>query len=918
MTALAPVTRCPRPYNADRGAEARAAVPWADAPLADLVAGAAGCAPYIAQLVAAEGDWLETAAPDPRAAFDAELAVLRDLPPEADPSSPLRTAKRRAALLTALADLGGLWPLADITHALTELADTACSVALGAAMARARGAPPMPTIFAMGKMGAFELNYSSDIDLICLFDDRGFGPAEVAEARSGLARVIRRMTGWLNDVTDEGYVFRTDLRLRPDAGATPVCIAMSAAETYYETHGRTWERAAWVKARPCAGDMEAGDRFIADLRPFIWRRHLDFAAVRDAHDMRLAIREHKGLHGPITLPGHNLKLGRGGIREIEFFTQTRQIIAGGRDPSLRLRGTAEGLERLTRKGWVDADAAGALARHYRTLREAEHRVQMLRDAQTHDLPRDAAGFERLAAFMDMDRAALERHLSEALEEVNEITDRFFDRDAGRLPSDPAPVAPAVADESWLRYPALRSDRAAQIFRRLQPGILARLATADRPDEARAAFDRFLSGLPAGVQLFSLFDANPQLIDLLVEIVSVGPELAGYLSRHAEVFDAVIAGEFFTPWPGVETMHEALAAALAEERDYEAQLDTARRWRKDWQFRIGVHLLRGIVPPEEAARHYADLAEAVMRALWPVIVAHFAAKHGTPPGRGVALLGMGSLGAARLHARSDLDLIVIYDAGDATESDGPRPLAVRPYYARLTQALVTALTAPTAEGRLYEVDMRLRPSGNQGPVATSLTAFRDYQQDQAWTWEHMALTRARIVAGDAGVGADVRGFLDTHLSIPREAAPVLADLRDMRDRIAAAHGTLDDWEGKLGQGRLQDIELFAQAACLCAGVFHGDVDEGIAAAHALGWITEREAEALTDAHALCWRLRMAEQLIGPDVSDPDKLGAGGQAFIVRIAGQSDRDQLDAALASRSSAAAAVIDRVIAERAGNGPQ
>ncbi|MGR3502873.1 [protein-PII] uridylyltransferase family protein [Pseudaestuariivita sp.] len=875
-------------------------------PTLQLLTGAAGSAPYLADLIVKEQAWLETAAADITEARDALVAETHALPPNADPSKDLRRLKRRCALLVALADLAGLWTLEEVTGALTDFADAATEAALRYGLRRLPEDVPVPTVFAMGKMGAGELNYSSDIDLICLFDDSGMDLVDIAEARRKLARAVRQMTAILNDVTSEGYVFRTDLRLRPDAGTTPVCIAMGAAEQYYETLGRTWERAAWVKARPAAGDLAAGESFITALRPFIWRRHLDFAAIEDAHNMRLAIREAKGLFGPITLPGHNLKLGRGGIREIEFFTQTRQIISGGRDASLRLRGTVPALARLATQGWVDQDTAETLTRHYRTLREVEHRVQMLRDAQTHDLPKTDAGFDRLAAFMDTDTDALKRHLTETLEEVHACTETFFDP-----PRSKSAAATSKVDESWLKYPALRSDRAAAIFRRLQPEILARLEAAPRPDEARAAFDRFLAGLPAGVQLFSLFDANPQLIDLLVETVSIGPELATYLSRNAHVFDAVIAGAFFAPWPGEAALSAELAGLLAREEDYEAQLDTARRWSKDWQFRVGVHLLRGITPPEEAASHYAALARAILAALWPVVTAQFAAKHGPLPGRGAVVLGMGSLGAGQLTARSDLDLIVIYDPQDAAMSEGPRPLAVRPYYARLTQALVTALTAPMSEGRLFEVDMRLRPSGNQGPVATSWAAFQDYQQSEAWTWEHMALTRAAVVAGEAQLGADLTAFLEALLGKARAAGLVLRDLADMRARIFEARASRAAWDAKLGPGRSQDIELFAQAALLVAGEEGPGVEAGLAAAASLGWVTEAEAGQIVGAYRLCWALRMAGQLIGKGDLDAEALGEAGTAFVLRLTGCDARMDLDATLAARTTRAAEIISRVLDE-------
>ena len=481
----------------------------------------------------------------------------------------LRTAKRRVALLAGLADLGGAWSLEQVTGALTSLADMATQAALDAALAHQVRRGKLPDtdaglfILAMGKMGAHELNYSSDIDLICLFDETQFDPADYAEARTGFVRAVRRMTQTLSDRTADGYVFRTDLRLRPDASVTPVAISMETAERYYESFGRTWERAAFIKARVCAGDAEAGARFLDALTPFVWRRHLDFAAIQDAHDMRLRIRDHKGLHGPLRLPRHDMKLGRGGIREIEFFTQTRQLIAGGRDPYLRDRHTVQGLRKLAARGWVPEDVADKLADHYRFHREVEHRIQMVNDAQTHLLPKTEEGLERIACLMGRARAGLEAELRARLTEVHVLTEGFFaPEERGATPEHS--FDPEIL-ERWASYPALRSQRAVEIFARLRPEILKRLSDAAKPDEALLALDGFLKGLPAGVQLFSLFEANPQLIDLIVDIADSAPELALYLSRNARVFDAVIGGDFFADWPGTEQLRADL-----DQRDADAE------------------------------------------------------------------------------------------------------------------------------------------------------------------------------------------------------------------------------------------------------------------------------------------------------------------------------------------------------------
>ncbi|MEL7090727.1 MAG: glutamine-synthetase adenylyltransferase [Pseudomonadota bacterium] len=881
MSLISDLKILPRPFQPDIGRDVVAALDIDDGVARDFLTGVAGCSPYLAGLIAKEADWLPDALLDP----DASLAAALAAPTADEIGLALRQAKRRVALLTALADLGGVWTLEQVTSALTRLADMACDVALtaGIDMQRKRGKLPDfdPGVFvlAMGKMGADELNYSSDIDLICLFDETRHDPDDYPAIRSALVRAVKHMCATLSDNTADGYVFRTDLRLRPDPSVTPVVMAAGAAERYYESLGRTWERAAYIKARVAAGDVAAGAAFLSELKPFVWRKHLDFAAVQDAHDMRLAIRAHKGTGGPITLPGHNMKLGRGGIREIEFFTQTRQLIAGGRDRSLRVRGTVDGLAALAARDWITPTLADRLTDHYRFARTIEHRLQMVQDAQTHSLPTSDEGFARLAAMMDTDVDALQSTLRSRLSEVHTETEGFFA--PARAETPPAQMDAAM-QARWRSYPALRSARGAALFDRIEPMLMARLSAAARPAEALAAFDGFLAGLPAGVQLFSLFEANPALVDLLVDIVATSPALAAYLSRNAQVLDAVLGGQFFAPLPPADDL-QAEARAAMHGLDYEASLDAIRVWAKEQHFRIGVHLLRDLTDAPHGAEHYAALAEACVAALVPVVTAQFARRHGPPPGHGPAVLGMGSLGAARLTASSDLDLIVVYDAAGVEMSDGAKPLASRTYYARWTQALVTALTAPTAQGRLYETDMRLRPSGNQGPVATSWQSFQSYQRDEAWLWEHLALTRARPIAGSDALCRRVDGLRAEIIAKPRDTGAVIEELAQMRARIAAAKAPAGPWDAKVGPGRMQDIELLAQAGALLAGRPVRDVDSGLDAAAQAGLVTPGAAKTLRTVYGRAFAVQMASRLLSTGPIDIDTVGKGGHAILSRAAG-----------------------------------
>lgn len=924
MTFLDRITRLPRPFDPQIGTDTLETCGWATREVATLIHAVGGTSPYLGDLIRKHGAWLEVAVSDPEAAVKNAFDALRAPELLSAPGPELRRVKARLALLTALCDIAGVWPLETVTGVLSDLADLACDVALRSAMAPLlrRGKLPgqneedLPvagglTVLAMGKMGAGELNYSSDIDLICLFDEQRFDPDDYFEVRTSFVKATRAMSALLNDRTADGYVFRTDLRLRPDPAVTPVCIAMEAAERYYESLGRTWERAAYIKARPAAGDIAAGERFLDALKPFVWRRHLDFAAIEDAHDMRLRIRDHKGLGGTLEVPGHDMKLGRGGIREIEFFTQTRQLIAGGRDPDLRLRGTVDGLGALASKGWIPQDVCDRLSDHYRAHREVEHRIQMVHDAQTHKMPRSDEGIERIACLMGLDRAEMQAGILARLEEVHELTEGFFAAGSApaRAPNGDAVEIPSDMLARWQTYPALRSQRALQIFERLRPRISEGLAKSAKPEEAIAALDGFLSGLPAGVQLFSLFQANPQLIDLLIDIVGTSPALAAYLSRNASVLDSVLGGDFFADWPGREVLAAQLAERMALEDDYERQLDTARRWLKDWHFRIGVHHLRGLVDGATAGRHYTDLADAIIAALWPVVATQFAIRHGPLPGRGAAIVGMGSLGAGQLTAQSDLDMIVIYDPLDAETSEGRRPLATRQYYARLTQAMITALTAPMAEGRLYEVDMRLRPSGNQGPVATSWNSFQNYQLGEAWVWEHLALTRARVVTGDPGLAEDIEAFRCAVIAKSGDRDKVLSEARDMRRRVAEAKQSAGILDAKTGPGRMMDIELLAQTGALLSGQAARDVPGGLHGAVQCGILKSGAARTLERFYGMYHAVQTASRLLSPQTPALDDLGKTATDMLCRSAGVASAAELVERLEAAYLRATRLVDEAM---------
>lgn len=902
------ITRAPIPFDADTGQSVSAELappPEARA----LVQGVAGCSPFLSGLMLKEQAWLSNLwGTAPEMALDDLLSDIAAI--EGDPSVGLRRAKRRAALLVGLAEIGGVWPVMVATEAWTRVADAVLDRALAWGLAR-HGKGPVTgdgglVAIAMGKMGAGELNYSSDIDLVLLFDESRYDPQDYGTARSILLKAARTAMAALSEITADGYVFRTDLRLRPDPGSTPIVLSMEAAERYFEAMGRTWERAAWIKARAAAGAVEAGAAFIDRLAPFVWRRHLDFAVVEEAFDMRRRIRDHKGLAGAWGVPGHDVKLGQGGIREIEFLTQTQQIIAGGRDAALRVRGTLPGLDRLVEAGWVKAADRDVLAENYRYFREVEHRLQMVQDAQTHQMPRDAEGLRRIACFMGVpDAEAFVADLRARFERVAAITDPSFRPPGAREESEPQIDGAEAVLDRWETYPALRSPRAREIFARVRPGLLTALAQAARPPEALAAFDGFLRGLPAGVQLFSLFEANPRLVDLLADICATAPDLAAYLSRNAGVLDAVIGGGFMAPLPQVWTLPDVAG-------DFETQLTTLRHWHREAHFRVGVHLLRGLVGPAAAAGEaYGALARSVLTAAWVAAEAETVRRYGRVPGMRLAALGMGSLGAGRLTARSDLDLVVLHDGAEPDAmSDGRRSLGAGQWAAKFTQVLITALSAQTGEGRLYEVDMRLRPSGRQGPVATPLSGFRSYQASEAWVWEHMALTRARAVVGDAQVRRDAEQVRRDAIRGSRfDRIEVLTQLSEMRSRLRDAGRGGSGLSVKSGPGRMQDIELAAQAHALLAGSDARDVAGQLAVE---GWLDPEARRTLRAAHDVLASVQQVTRLLTSE-DPPGDLGAGGTAFLVRSLGTRDLDAVLAACDAQAERAARAIDAAL-DRSG----
>ena len=874
---------------------------------------------------------------------------------EAQAMRALRRAKRETHLAVALADLSGAFDVAATVRALTRFADAAVSAALRFCLAEAAASGKLTTaeesacgfvVLALGKHGGGELNYSSDIDLVLFYDPESPAIPEGAAPGPLFVRIAKRLARLLEERTEDGYVLRVDLRLRPDPGATPIAMSLPSAASYYETLGQNWERAAMIKARPVAGEIALGRAFLKELTPFIWRKYFDYAAIADIHAMKRQIHAVRG-HEQVTVAGHDVKLGRGGIREIEFFVQTQQLIFGGRRPSLRGASTVEMLEELGREGWVGAEAVEQLTEAYGYLRAVEHRLQMQDDEQTQRLPVEDAALARFAKFCGYaSLKAFARDLTKHLRAVETHYARLFedapklDDDAGSLVftgvvDDPDTLAtlrrlgfqrPEQATETvrgWHfgRRPAVRSARAREVLTELTPGLLAAFAGSGDADSALAAFDAALTRMPAAVELMSILRSNQAVRELFGDLLGGAPRLAEVLVERPHALDAVIDPSRVATV--ADALDESKAAArvetfLAQARDFEDALNRARDFAAEEKFLIGVRLLSGALDADMAARAYSALAVALVVALLKRTQAEFALEHGAVPGGRVVVLAMGKLGSREMTAASDLDLIVIYDfAEGAPASDGRRPLAPALYYARLTQRLVSALTAPTKAGRLYEVDLRLRPSGRKGPLATSLSAFSRYQAEEAETWEHMALTRARVIAGEASLERDVAAVAGRTLRRPRDAARLKRDIREMRALIAREKGDRGAFDLKLAPGGLIDIEFLAQYLILAHAaerleLLTPETREALARATGAGLLSAADGESLAQAHRLMTAVTQVLRLTLPDDCEPQAAAAGVRRRLAVAAGEPDFERLSATLAQTRAAARAIFERVLGGR------
>jgi len=873
-------------------------------PLDRAVALAEAHSPFLRGILRRHPDMAAELAEKGLAAVLAEAERVSAADP--DVGRALRRERQVVALGVALADLSGA-PFEEVTRALSDFADRALDRAIRAAIAERTESPPVGfAAIALGKQGSRELNYSSDIDPILIFDPTTLPHRSREEPVEAAVRIARRVVELLQERTAEGYVLRVDLRLRPASEATPLAVPVDLAITHYESSALPWERAAFIRARACAGDRKLGQDFLDHIRPFVWRRTLDYGALEEMRDLSRRIRDHHA-QGQVLGPGFDLKRGRGGIREVEFFAQIHQLIHGGRLPSLRAPATLDALAALAEADLIGAADTRRLAAAYRLLRTVEHRLQMVEDQQTHRLPADQAALDNVARLGGYaDGAALIAALAPEAEAVGTLYDGLDppdEEDEGQTLdavlaesgfADPSMVRERIAAWREGKIRTTRSDAARTALDKVLPALIGALGRAPAPDAALNRFDDLVARLPSAINLFRLLEARPALIGQLANILSHAPTLAGQLARRANLLDGLIDASALDPAPSVSDL---VAGWRKGERgeDYQQLLDRIRLSVGEQRFELGAQLITGASDPIEVGKGYGRTAEAALELLASAAVAEFEAAHGRVPGGELVILALGRFGGGVMTHASDLDLIYLFTGDFLAESEGGRPLGATTYFQRLAQRVTVAMSVQTAAGPLYEVDTRLRPSGTQGLLAASVDSFARYQEEGAWTWEHMALTRARPVFGSAEARAQVEAIIDVTLRRPRDAAKLVADAAKMRSDIATHKPPAGPLDVKLVEGGLVDAEFAVHVLQLGHRTgFDPDLATAIRMLEEVGLL----AAGFGSAFALLTRMLITLRLVAPDSAEPP------EASRILVAQRCGHDGWEALIAAYDAARALI--------------
>lgn len=828
----------------------------------------------------------------------------RDLPLN-DARKQLRHVKAKTHLLLCAGDLSQTLKLHEITFLLSKLADIAVDSALHLACidASPRDLPALidnkcPGLFilAMGKHGAHELNYSSDIDLIAFFDRDKFAHEYIENANTIATRIVGATSKILEEITGDNYVFRIDWRLRPDPSSTPLAVSVLRAESYYESVGQNWERAAFIKARFIAGDIEASNIFLKNLEPFIWRKYLDHAAVIDVGSILKQIHSFNKSTN-LDNPSFNVKLGRGGIREIEFFAQTQQLILGGKDKNLRSPETIAALAHMVSSGRLELEVVSQLADAYEFLRNIEHRIQMLDDEQTHILPEigeKRLRVAKLAGFSDLDsfdkttkywRSIVNKHIKDLFPEspslesnIGSLVFTGVEPDLETVETlanlgfkSPQKIWETIKGWHHGRIRATRTPRARELLTSITPYLIETISKQSESDLVFSRFDDFFSGLNAGVQTLALFQTEPEVLAECINTLALSPRLAASLSKKPAILDAMLSPRFKMPLSDKENGDrlEHLNILLSQVTNFEIALDTIRRFYREEEFRIGHHVLNGLSNGNEAAIAYTDLATSIIKGILPFVEQEVCEQHGKFNGEYV-VCGWGKLSGMELAADSDLDIMLVYKAKDNAEySDGAKPLSPEQYYAKITQKLVMALSVATPEGQLYEVDMQLRPSGKKGPVAVRFSSFETYYNENAWTWEFQALTRLKPIAGSENLFGIISDTALKVLEKPREKIKTIQEIIEMREKIRAAMPPRGPWDLKRLEGGIIELEFSVQAhelinACEYKNIIDSNTIKAIEKMSDKNIIDKEKATRLINAANMLNNTRQILAIIaGPD-------------------------------------------------------
>lgn len=777
--------------------------------------------------------------------------LSRNIPSKNELMSVLRINKNRIALLIAMADITKYWKLEKITSFLSIFADECIKIAARFLLLRAslnnqfrienKDKPEEGSgllVIAMGKLGGMELNYSSDIDLIIFYDSENTNYLGKKSIKHFFIGLTNELANILSERTKDGYVFRTDLRLRPDPISNPTAVSLISAETYYETFGQNWERAAMTRQRPVIGDRSSIDRFELFINHYVWRKFLDFASIRDVNSIKRQI-DHKIGTTPENFYSYNTKLGRGGIREIEFFVQTQQLIWGGRIPELQINDTCLALEKLAELKYISDKACSDLTDAYYFLRKVEHRLQMINDQQTHSIPNTPEGFKKLALFMGFENSGVLKkileektykvrlHYSESFESspslASENPHAFGNLVFTGTDDDPETlntlrkmgftkceeISEIIRGWHHGRRRSTRTKQAREVLTELMPTLLNSFANSTYPDVAISNFDTFLDKIPSGIQIFSLFYSNPSLLGLIAEIEGGYPYLAHHLNRSPILLDYVLTPKFYNMIPNRDELRKSLDKKLNNAELFEDVLDETINWTNDRRFRIAIQYIQRKITDKTASKALSRIADVVISSTIEYIFNDFKKKYGIIEGSNFAILAFGKLGGQELTFNSDLDLVFLYETKEETISNGKKQIDANSYFARLGRRFTNSVSSMTSKGTLYDIDLRLRPSGNDGPIASKLISFNKYYNEVAWKWEFMALTKTRVVYGSEEFSDKIMNTIGSILDKEWNHDKLKRDVLDMHSKTKKSKNTNNPFDVKHISGGMIDIDYITQ-------------------------------------------------------------------------------------------------------------